>query len=165
MPHGVPWGDSLGKGDGGRLGGNGLRLTDIPSTMEHVLGLIVDQIVTSVLERPEQRHGREEAMPFPRLSDVHVTQETLATIGCKLLPEYGGDTFMWSNDYPHSACIWPGATQCIAQDLGHLMPEARARVLCGNAARLYNDGQLPSPPDPAGEVKDLEAWNKVHWGE
>ena len=20
-------------------------------------------------------------------------------------------------------------------------------------------------PDPEGEVKDLEAWNKVHWGE
>ena len=89
MPHGVPWGDSLGKGDGGRLGGNGLRLTDIPSTMGHVLGLIVDQIVTSVLERPEQRHGREEAMPFPRLSDVHVTQETLATIGCE--PRISGD--------------------------------------------------------------------------
>jgi len=47
---------------------------------------------------------------------------------------------MWSNDYPHSACIWPGATRFIAQDLGHLAPEARAKVLCGNAARLYNDG-------------------------
>ena len=42
---------------------------------------------------------------------------------------------------------------------------ARARVLCGNAVRLYNDGQLPPPPEPADEVKDLEAWNKVHWGE
>jgi hypothetical protein len=70
---------------------------------------------------------------------------------------------MWSNDYPHSACIWPGATRFIAQDLGHLTPEDRAKVLCGNAARLYNDGQLPLPADPPGEVKDLEAWNKVHW--
>jgi predicted TIM-barrel fold metal-dependent hydrolase len=87
------------------------------------------------------------------------------TVGGKLLPEYGLDTFMWSNDYPHSACIWPGATRFIAQDLGHLTPEARARVLCGNAVRLYNDGQLPPPPDPVGEVKELEAWNKVHWGE
>jgi hypothetical protein len=87
------------------------------------------------------------------------------TVGGKLLPEYGLDTFMWSNDYPHSACIWPGATRFIAQDLGHLTPEARAKVLCGNAVRLYNDGQLPPPPDPVGAVKDLEAWNKVHWGE
>ena len=87
------------------------------------------------------------------------------TIGSKLLPDYGLDTFMWSNDYPHSACIWPGATQFIAQDLGHLMLEDRAKVLCGNAARLYNDGQLPPPADPPGEVQDLEAWNQVHWHE
>jgi uncharacterized protein len=87
------------------------------------------------------------------------------TVGCKLLPDYGLDTFMWSNDYPHSACIWPGGTRFIAQDLGHLTPEARARVLCGNAVRLYNDGHLPPPADPPGAVKDLEAWNKVHWHE
>jgi uncharacterized protein len=87
------------------------------------------------------------------------------TVGCKLLPDYGLDTFMWSNDYPHSACIWPGGTRFIAQDLGHLTPEARARVLCGNAVRLYNDGHLPPPADPPNEVKDLEAWNKVHWHE
>src|SRR4030095_15959848 len=87
------------------------------------------------------------------------------TVGCKLLPEYGSGTFMWSNDYPHSACIWPGATRFIAQDLGHLTPAARAKVLCTNAARLYNDGQLPPPADPPRGVSDLEAWNKVHWHE
>jgi predicted TIM-barrel fold metal-dependent hydrolase len=86
-------------------------------------------------------------------------------VGCRLLPEYGLDNFMWSNDYPHGACIWPQATSFIAQDLGHLTPEARAKVLSGNAARLYNDGQLPPPPDPVEAVKDLEAWNKVHWSE
>jgi hypothetical protein len=84
-------------------------------------------------------------------------------VGCKLLPDYGLDTFMWSNDYPHSACIWPGATQFIAQDLGQLTPEDRAKVLCGNAAQLYNDGQLPPLAEPPGEVQALEAWNKVHW--
>ena len=30
------------------------------------------------------------------------------------------------------------------------------------AARLYNDGELPPPADPPGNVNDLEAWNKVH---
>jgi predicted TIM-barrel fold metal-dependent hydrolase len=87
------------------------------------------------------------------------------TVGCKLLPNYGLETFMWSNDYPHSACIWPGATQFIAQDLGQLTPPDRSKVLCGNAARLYNDGRLPPPADPPGDVQDLEAWNKVHWRE
>ena len=60
--------------------------------MGRILGLVVDQIVTSVLERPEQRHGREDAMPFPRLSDVHVTQETLATIGRE--PRISADSHM-----------------------------------------------------------------------
>jgi predicted TIM-barrel fold metal-dependent hydrolase len=86
-------------------------------------------------------------------------------VGCRLLPEYGLDNFMWSNDYPHGACIWPQATPFIAQDLGHLTPEDRAKVLWQNAARLYNDGQLPPPPDPVEAVKDVEAWNKVHWSE
>ena len=31
-------------------------------------------------------------MPFPRLSDVRVTQETLATIGCE--PRISGDSHM-----------------------------------------------------------------------
>jgi predicted TIM-barrel fold metal-dependent hydrolase len=112
--------------------------------------------------------GRQRDLPQP--PSAYIYRQVCGAfirdaVGCKLLPEYGGDTFMWSNDYPHSACIWPGATQFIAQDLSHLMPEARAKVLCGNAARLYNAGQLPPLPDPAEDVKDLEAWNKVHWGE
>src|SRR5262245_40795230 len=112
--------------------------------------------------------GRQRDLP--RSPSEYIYQQVYGvfiqdTVGCKLLPEYGLDTFMWSNDYPHSACIWPGATRFIAQDLGHLTPEARAKVLCGNAVRLYNDGQLPPPPESAGEVKDLEAWNKVHWSE
>jgi predicted TIM-barrel fold metal-dependent hydrolase len=56
-------------------------------------------------------------------------------VGCKLLPDYGLDTFMWPNDYPYGARIWPAAIQFIVQGLGHLMPDARARILCGNAAR------------------------------
>jgi predicted TIM-barrel fold metal-dependent hydrolase len=111
--------------------------------------------------------GRQRDLP--QLPSAYIYRQVYGvfiqdTVGCTLLPEYGLDTFMWSNDYPHSACIWPGATRFIAQDLGHLTSEARARVLYGNAVRLYNDGQLPPPPDPAEEVKDLEAWNQVHWG-
>ncbi len=86
-------------------------------------------------------------------------------VGGKLLADYGKDTFMWSNDYPHAACIWPGATQFIAQDIGHLTPDDRAKVLCKNAARLYNHGELPPPADPPGDVQDMTEWNRVHWHE
>jgi len=45
------------------------------------------------------------------------------------------------------------------------LPVARKSLKGGNAARLYNDGQLPPPADPPGDVQNLEAWNKVHWHE
>jgi uncharacterized protein len=83
-------------------------------------------------------------------------------VGGQLLNKYGQDTFMWSNDYPHPACTWPLSTSAIAQDLRHLEPEVRAKVLCGNAARLYNNGHLPPAADPPGEVQDLTTW-EAHW--
>src|SRR5262245_7217929 len=46
---GVPGGDHHGKGDCRRPERNGLRSTDIPSTMGCILGLVGDTIVTSVL--------------------------------------------------------------------------------------------------------------------
>ena len=83
----------------------------------------------------------------------------------QLLPTYGQDTWMWSTDYPHPACTWPESDRSIASDLGHLDREVRAKVICTNAARLYNDGQLPPPADPPSEdMQDLSAWNQEHWG-
>jgi predicted TIM-barrel fold metal-dependent hydrolase len=85
-------------------------------------------------------------------------------VGGFLISKYGQDNFMWSNDYPHPACIWPGASGVIERDLGHLTPEVRANVLVGTAARVYNGGQLPPPADPIPEeyqpLDDL--WFKWH---
>jgi hypothetical protein len=71
---------------------------------------------------------------------------------------------MWSNDYPHPACIWPGASGVIERDLGHLAPEVRQKVLAGNAARLYNGGVLPPLADPMPEEFQPidELWAKFH---
>jgi len=85
-------------------------------------------------------------------------------VGCSQLPRWGLDNFMWSNDYPHPNCIWPGASAAIEHDLGHLTPEQRAKVICTNAARLYNGGELPPGPDPIPEdFQELdELWMKWH---
>jgi predicted TIM-barrel fold metal-dependent hydrolase len=83
-------------------------------------------------------------------------------VGGFLLSKYGADRFMWSNDYPHGACIWPLSAGAIANDLGHLVPEARQKVTAGTAAKLYNGGELPPPADPPGEVQDMTAW-EAHW--
>jgi predicted TIM-barrel fold metal-dependent hydrolase len=85
-------------------------------------------------------------------------------VGGFLISKYGQDNFMWSNDYPHPACIWPGASGVIERDLGHLTPAVRAKVIAGNAARVFNNGQLPPPADPIPEqyqpLDDL--WFKWH---
>jgi predicted TIM-barrel fold metal-dependent hydrolase len=83
-------------------------------------------------------------------------------IGGELLAKHGQDTFMWSNDYPHGACIWPLSASAIAHDLGDLSPEVRQKITAGNAARLYNNGMLPPPADPPGEVQDMTSW-EAHW--
>ncbi|HTE85891.1 MAG TPA: amidohydrolase family protein [Dehalococcoidia bacterium] len=83
-------------------------------------------------------------------------------VGGYLLGQSGQDTFMWSNDYPHGACIWPLSAGVIARDLGHLEPEAREKITAGNAAKLYNGGRLPPPADPPGEVQDMTSWD-AHW--
>jgi predicted TIM-barrel fold metal-dependent hydrolase len=83
-------------------------------------------------------------------------------VGGLLLTRYGQDTFMWSNDYPHPACLWPISARAIAHDLGHLTPEVRQKVTSGTAARLYNGGILPPEADPPGEVQDMSSWEQ-HW--
>lgn len=83
-------------------------------------------------------------------------------VGGALLSRYGQDTFMWANDYPHPACLWPISARAIAHDLGGLEPEARRKVTSGTAARLYNNGELPPPAEPPGEVQDMTSW-EAHW--
>lgn len=84
------------------------------------------------------------------------------SVGGYLLAQYGQDNFMWSNDYPHGASIWPHSAAAIWQDLGHLPGNIRSKITGLNAANLYNGGQLPPPQDPPGEVQDLKLWEAMH---
>jgi len=114
--------------------------------------------------RPSDSGGQRDIRGRPASTSIDRStgRSIQDTVGCKRFPEFGATRSMWSNDYPHSACIWPGATRFIAQDLGHLAPEPGPRC-CAATRRLYNDGKLPPPADTPGERDDLEAWNKVHW--
>jgi uncharacterized protein len=84
-------------------------------------------------------------------------------VGVDLLPEYGRNTFMWSSDYPHPACVWPDSLKVIREDLGHLDEELLANVTANTAARFYNGGRLPPPPDSAPNAQDdIAAWAEQH---
>ena len=107
--------------------------------------------------------------PLPMLPSEYFKRQVYATfisdpVGGYLLQDYGHDNFMWSNDYPHPATIWPESHVVIPEDLVSVPPEVREKVLWGNAARVYNGGRLPTPADPAGDRTELEAWLQDHPG-
>jgi predicted TIM-barrel fold metal-dependent hydrolase len=80
--------------------------------------------------------------------------------GGYLLGQYGEGNFLWSNDYPHPGCIWPYSDTVIEKTLGHLRPEARAKVLRENVAKLYGrtiPDQMSREPAP-----DMEpVWGRL----
>ncbi len=47
------------------------------------------------------------------------------------------DCIMWGNDYPHHEGTWPHSAEAIERTMAGLDDEQRARVLGGNAARLF----------------------------
>jgi predicted TIM-barrel fold metal-dependent hydrolase len=111
------------------------------------------------IENPLPRPPSEYAWERKQIHAVFISDQ----VAGKWLPNYGLDNFMWSSDYPHEACNWPFGAEYIAQDLGHLTKEQRAKVICTNAARLYNGGQLPAPADPPGDMQSLETWEKLQF--
>lgn len=59
-------------------------------------------------------------------------------VGLKLLDELGADRIMWGSDFPHPDGIWPDSREYIAREMGHLAEDVRRKIVCENAARLYN---------------------------
>jgi uncharacterized protein len=47
------------------------------------------------------------------------------------------ERLMWANDFPHSDATWPHSQALLADHGGRLDEDARARILHGNAAALY----------------------------
>ena len=61
-----------------------------------------------------------------------------------MLQDWGFDSCMWSNDYPHPNSTWPQSRDVIARDLGHLSEETRSRLLRENVRQLYKLPALTS---------------------
>jgi predicted TIM-barrel fold metal-dependent hydrolase len=58
-------------------------------------------------------------------------------VGIKLLAELGEDNIMWGSDFPHPDGIWPDSQEFIDNELSHLPPGQKQKIVCDNAARLY----------------------------
>ena len=83
-------------------------------------------------------------------------------VGAYLLHDFGQDNFMWSNDYPHPACTWPDSHILIPDELGHLPSNVLEKVVWRTAAKVYNNGEPPAPPDPPGDRAEIDRWLEHH---
>ena len=50
----------------------------------------------------------------------------------------GVDNMMWSSDYPHHGNDWPYSRKVIDETMGHIAVEERARIVGGNATRIWH---------------------------
>ena len=87
-----------------------------------------DETIATVL-RPTEYLGRNL---FVTVLDDHV--------GFKLMADYPylAETAMFSSDYPHSVCLWPDSREHIAKLTAGVDPAQAAKVLAGNAARVFH---------------------------
>jgi len=58
--------------------------------------------------------------------------------GIALRHQAGVDNIMWSSDYPHHGNDWPYSRKVIADTMGHIPAEEKAKIVGGNAARIYS---------------------------
>ena len=50
----------------------------------------------------------------------------------------GVDNIMWSTDYPHHGNDWPYSRKTIADMMAHIPQDERAKIVAGNAVRVFN---------------------------
>lgn len=50
----------------------------------------------------------------------------------------GVDNMMWSTDYPHHGNDWPYSRKVIEETMAHLPAEEKAKIIGGNAARIFD---------------------------
>lgn len=58
-------------------------------------------------------------------------------VGIRLRYDVGVDNMMWSSDYPHHVNDWPYSRKLINLTLGGVAAEERAKIIGGNAARIF----------------------------
>lgn len=58
--------------------------------------------------------------------------------GIALRHQVGVDNMMWSSDYPHHGNDWPYSRKVIEETMNAVPAEEKARIVGGNAARIWN---------------------------
>lgn len=62
-------------------------------------------------------------------------------VGLTLRHEAGVDNIMWSTDYPHHGNDWPYSRRVIDETMASLPADEKAKIIGGNAVRIFKLGQ------------------------
>ena len=72
-------------------------------------------------------------------------------LGIRLRDVIGVDTMMWGSDYPHSESTFPRSREILAAILSGVPEDEQAKIVGGNAARVYRfDAARLAPPIATG---------------
>ncbi len=72
---------------------------------------------------------------FKRQGAVTITDDLVALNNLEFT---GTHTIMWGNDYPHDEGTFPHSERHRDQIRASTSPENAKKILCGNAARIYD---------------------------
>lgn len=91
-----------------------------------------------------QRFKKTDNLPIDMPPSEYFNRQVYATfvndqVGTRHLSWWGEDNCMWSSDFPHPVTFWPKSRELISSHMGHLSPESRAKVLSGNAKKVYGE--------------------------
>ena len=58
-------------------------------------------------------------------------------IGPMTYKYFGENNYMWASDFPHTDSTWPNSLQVIKQDFNGVPEDVTRKIVCDNAAKLY----------------------------
>lgn len=90
-----------------------------------------------------QRFGSKYPLPIKKMPSEYFNRQVWSTffndpVGARYLKEWGHDTCMWSNDYPHGNSPWPHSRDVIQRDLAGLPLSLQHKLVRENVVRLYD---------------------------
>jgi predicted TIM-barrel fold metal-dependent hydrolase len=120
-------------------------------TFERFPNLHVSMIETGIgwiahfLEQMDDRYWRNRSwgqLPISQPPSYYWHRNFSASfisdrIGILTRHAVGLDNIMWSTDYPHHGNDWPYSRKTIEEMMGHIPQDEKARIVGGNAARIF----------------------------
>lgn len=98
------------------------------------------------LEQADDRYWRNRSwgnIPISQPPSYYWHRNFVATFitdrnGIENRHAVGVDNMLWSSDYPHHGNDWPYSRKTINDTMGHIAEQERARIISGNAVRVFN---------------------------